>query len=517
MNGAQRLMNALADAGIRLCLTNPGTTEIHLVAALAGEPRIRTVLGLFEGVCSGAADGFARMTGAPAAVLFHLGPGLSNALANLHNARRARSPVVTLVGDHASYHRANDPPLASDIATLAAPVSGWVRDASAAAALAEDGLAAVQAALQPPGRIATLVVPADCAWAEAPPPAAPFSKPTAAPVSDRTVAEAARQLRSGLPTALLLGGPALREPGLQAAARIARKSGAEIMSNTFDARFARGAGRPMVKRLPYFPERAGKRLSGYAQLILAGAVAPTAFFAYPDRPVTVLPEGCRPFSLAAPHEDVTGALQALARALDAGPDFITVEPRLPDPPRSGAPLNTETAGAVLAALLPENAIVSDESGTSGDYSFRFTGGAPPHDWLCLTGGSIGQGVPLATGAALACPERKVICLQGDGGAMYTLQALWTQAREKLDVVTLIFSNRKYLILEVELHRLGFDAPEAALMDLMDLSRPDLDWIKLAQGLGVDAVRAETTGALRDLLGRALAERGPHLIEVVLGR
>lgn len=515
MNGARRLVNALADAGIRLCLTNPGTTEIHLVAALAAEPRIRTVLGLFEGVCSGAADGFARMTGMPAAALFHLGPGLGNALANLHNARRARSPIVTLVGDHASYHRANDPPLASDIAASARPVSGWVREAATAAELATDGFAAVQAALQPPGQIATLVIPADCAWGEASQPSAAFSKPVAALVADQTVDEAAGWLRRGLPTALMLGGPALRGPGLQAAARIARKSGAELISNTFEARFTRGAGRPLVKRLPYFPERVQKRLSGYAQLILAGATAPTAFFAYPDRPVDLLPEDCRRFTLASPHEDVTGALQALARALDAGPDFSTVEARRPDRLPAGAPLNTETAGVVLGALLPENAIVSDESGTSGEYAFRLTAGAPPHDWLCLTGGAIGQGVPVATGAALACPKRKVICLQGDGGAMYTLQALWTQAREKLDVVTLIFSNRKYQILQVELQRLGFEPPAEGLLDLLDLTRPDLDWVKLALGMGVSAARVETAGAFEHQLRTALTEHGPHLIEVGL--
>ncbi|RJQ66624.1 MAG: acetolactate synthase large subunit [Desulfobacteraceae bacterium] len=321
MNGAQSLMKALADAGIRLCLTNPGTTEIHLVAALAAEPRIRTVLGLFEGVCSGAADGFARMTGRPAATLFHLGPGLGNALANLHNARRARSPIVNLIGDHARYHRENDPPLASDIAAMAAPVTGWLRDAASAAGLAQDGVAAVQAAMQPPGQIASLVIPADCAWGEASPLSAAIPAPEPLPVADRAVDEAARLLRSGVPTILLLGGAALREPGLRAAARIARQSGAVLMSHTFDARFTRGAGLPEIRRLPYFPERARKRLSGYPQLILAGALAPTAFFAYPDRPVNVLPEGCRQITLAAPHEDITGALQALAEALNAGPDL----------------------------------------------------------------------------------------------------------------------------------------------------------------------------------------------------
>jgi acetolactate synthase I/II/III large subunit len=511
MNGAESLMKTLADAGIRLCLTNPGTTEIHLVAALAAEPRIRTVLGLFEGVCSGAADGFARMTGLPAATLFHLGPGLANALANFHNARRARSPIVNLIGDHASYHRANDPPLASDIAALAAPVSGWVHEAATAGGLAQDGASAVRAARQAPGCIATLVVPADCAWGQAQATAGAPSLPAPPRVSDQVVEAAAGLLRSGLPTALLIGGPALREAGLTAAARIARTSGAVPMSHTFEARFTRGAGLPQIRRLPYFPERATKRMSGYEQVILAGVSAPTAFFAYPDRPVQVLGKDSRTLTLASPDEDVVGALEALAAALNAGKQWDAEPPQRPEPPQGA--LSTETVGAAIGALLPENAIVSDESGTSGEYAYRFSAGAPPHDWMCLTGGSIGQGMPLATGAALACPDRKVICLQGDGGAMYTLQALWTQAREKLDVVTVIFSNRKYQILQVELHRLGFKEPDARMLDLMDLRRPDLDWVQLAQGMGVGAAHAGTLAEFNTLLGKALSEQGPYLIEV----
>jgi acetolactate synthase I/II/III large subunit len=515
MNGARSLIQTLADGGIRLCLTNPGTTELHLVAALAAEPRIRKVLGLFEGVCAGAADGFARLTGRPAATLFHLGPGLANALANLHNARRACSPIVNLVGDHARSHRANDPPLSSDIAAAAAPVSAWLHDALSADALAQDGASALRAALQPPGRIATLIVPADCAWGEASQPvsAPEFSTAQPQPVCDRCVATAAGMLRSGRRTALLLGGAGLREPGLTVAARIARKSGAALMSPTFAARLTRGAGLPQVQRLPYFPEHAQKRLAGYAQVILVGTAAPTAFFAYPGHSGQVLAQGCRTFALAAPDEDVVGALQALAQALNAGSPGAGQPVRRPAP-MQGA-LSAETVGAALGALLPENAIISDESGTSGEFAYRYTAGAPPHDWLGLTGGAVGQGLPVSTGAALACPERKVICLQGDGGAMYTLQALWTQAREKLDVVTLLFSNRRYQILQIELQRLGFENPDAGLLDLMDLTRPDLNWVKLAEGMGVSATRADSLAAFHAQLERALAEPGPHVIEICL--
>ena len=511
MNGADALMRALADGGITLCLTNPGTTEIHLVAALAQEPRIRTVLGLFEGVCSGAADGYARMTGRPAATLLHLGPGLANAMANLHNARRAGVPIVNLIGDHPAAHRINDPPLASDIATLAAPVSGWVGEAASADDLPGQGVAAMKAALGLPGQVATLIVPANCAWSEAAPIQVGPIQSAAQALPEADLAEAVRMLRAGVPTGILLGGRALLEPGLRAAARIAQKSGAVILSNTFAARFVRGAGLPLVRRLPYFPERAQKRLAEFGQLIVVNAALPTSFFAYPNRALDVLASGCRVHTLAGPGQDGAQCLAALAEALGASheaPDMVRAQ--RPDLPSAGA-LSTESLGAVIGALLPENAIVSDESGTSGEFAFRATLGAPAHDWLCLTGGSIGQGVPVATGAALACPQRKVLCLQGDGGAMYTLQALWTQAREGLDVTTVIFSNRKYQILQVELLRLGFSAPAAKILDTMDLGRPDLDWVKLAEGLGVPAVAADNVDGFRAALSRALSEAGPHLI------
>ncbi|MBR9982582.1 MAG: acetolactate synthase large subunit, partial [Desulfatitalea sp.] len=491
------------------------TTEIHLVAALETVPRIKGVLCLFEGVCSGAADGFARMTGRPAATLLHLGPGLANAMANLHNARRARSPVVNIVGDHPVAHRQNDPPLSSDIATLARPVSAWVSEAAGAATLPADGTAAVQAALSPPGQVATLIVPTDCAWGESEAPAPAPQRPQPDAVPDGAVIKAANLLRTGTPTALILGGKALQERGLRAAARIAAKTGVAILSPTFDARFTRGAGTPLVRRLPYFPERVQKRLAGYRQLILVGVQAPTAFFAYPDRSTNLLPEGCAVATLSAPAQDGVAALEALADTLGAASVPNIETPPLTRPDLPTGPLSAETIGAAIGALLPENAIVSDESGTSGEFAYRATVGAPPHDWLCLTGGSIGQGVPLATGAALACPERPVLSLQGDGGAMYTLQALWTQAREQLNITTVIFSNRKYQILAVELWRLGFKTPAAQTTDLMDLGRPDLDWVKLAQGMGVPATRAETTEAFNKQLAHALATPGPHLIEAIL--
>lgn len=514
MNGAQSLMQTLSNAGVKICFTNPGTTEIHLLEALEHAGDMRAVLCLFEGVCAGAADGYARMTGKPAATLLHLGPGLANAAANLHNARRARSPVVNLVGDHPVYHQKNDPPLASDIATLASPVSAWVRQAQNPTDLPSDGAAAVNAALGPPGGPATLIIPADCSWGESKPFAGTMDAPKPGAVSSRAADAIAEMLTSDGPTALILGGKALLEPALTSAGRIAQKTGAVLLSQTFDARFARGAGRPFVRRLPYFPEDAKKRLASFKKVILAGTNPPTPFFAYPDTSLQLLPTGCEITALCGFSDDASAGLAALAEALGAGnTDFATALPKRPEKPHG--PLNPETAGAAIGALLPENAIVSDESGTSGAHAYRFTAGAPAHDWLCLTGGSIGQGVPVATGAALACPEQKVLCLQGDGGAMYTLQALWTQARENLDITTVIFSNRRYQILKVELHRLGLGDAGPRVTDAMDLSRPDLDWVHLANGMGVEAYRADNAEDFYNALARALAQSGPYLIEAAI--
>jgi acetolactate synthase-1/2/3 large subunit len=485
---------------------------MQLVAALDAVPCIRSVLGLFEGVCTGAADGYARMTGRPALTLLHLGPGFANGIANLHNARRARSPIVNLVGDHASWHLPADAPLTSDIDSLARPVSGWLRTSASAAELAADGAAAITAALAPPGQIATLVVRQDCAWDPARGPAPP-AKPTArAAVADARVAEAAAALTSG-PSALFLGGSALRATALRAAARIAAATGCALIHETFFARVERGAGLPVVERLPYFPEQGAERLRSLAHLVLAGAREPVAFFGYPDLPSRLCAASTRVHALADDAEDVTGALEALAQRLKA-PARVS-PPAVAQPGLPSGPLTVGALGAALAALQPEAAIVVDEGATSGLAYFAMAAGAPPHDCLSLTGGAIGQGLPTAVGAALACPGRKVIAFQADGSGMYTLQALWTCARESLDVLVVIAANRAYRILQVELARAGIAEPGAQARALTDLSHPALDWVSLARGMGVPGSRAETAGDFVAAFRRALAEPGPHLIEAVL--
>jgi acetolactate synthase I/II/III large subunit len=517
MNGAQAVVRTLVGSGVTTCFANPGTSEMHFVAALDAVPEMRGVLCLFEGVATGAADGFGRMTGQPAAALLHLGPGLANGLANLHNARRAHTPLLAVVGDHATHHKRFDAPLDSDIDALASSVSAWVRRSARSADAPADAAEAVAAALRSPGHIATLILPADVTWTDGAEPVVlvPFPIRPPTQVSDRHIARAMGALRgsgsSGPHCTILLGGAGLRRPALEAASRIAAATGAQVLAETFPARHERGAGIPHVDRLVYLVEFAASQLANTRHLILAGASSPASFFAYPGKPSTPLPPGCHVQVLAEPGDDVAGALAALADRV--APDAVpSPQPASrPELPADGK-LTAESAAAVIGALLPERAIVCDEANTSGLWLAGATAGAPPHDWLSLTGGAIGQGLPLATGAAIACPDRPVLALEADGSAMYTISALWTHAREGLDITTVIFSNRAYAILAMELERTGAPVTGTTARDLLDLSRPDLDFTALAAGMGVPASRAVTTAEFAAQLSNALAEPGPHLIE-----
>jgi len=513
-NGAQALIETLVAAGIDTCFTNPGTSEIHFVAALDSVPEMRAVLTVFEGVAAGAADGYARMAGTPAATLLHLGPGLGYGLANFHNARRAKVPVVSIVGDHATYHAGYDPPLQSDIETIARNVSSWVRTSRSAGELPGDAAEAIAAASGPPGQVATLIVPADVSWQEGAEAATARLPAAAPPVSPAAVEAIAKALRDSARTALLLGGVALREPGLLAAARVAAATGAKLFAERSTPRLERGAGLPAVERLAYWPELAAKQLGGLEQLILVDAQPPVAWFAYPGAQSSLVPDGCSVHELAPPAGDVPGSLEALVSALDAGDAQPTLR-TASVPGRPEGPLTAEKACQAIGAILPEGAIISDEAITSAAALPANTAGAPRHDWLTLTGGAIGQGLPVAVGAAVACPDRPVLALQADGSALYTIQSLWTMAREQLDVTVVIFNNRGYAILDAELARLDEPVAGERARALLDLGDPDLDFVKLGGGLGVPSRRAETAEELMRSLQQGLAEPGPHLVEAVL--
>ena len=515
MNGAESLVRTLLAGGVDVCFTNPGTSEMHFVAALDKVDGMRSVLCLFEGVATGAADGYGRMTGKPASTLLHLGPGLGNGIANLHNAKRAATPIVNIVGEHASYHRAYDAPLTSDIEGLARPVSGWVRTATDARSVAVDGAAAIAAARTPPGQVATLILPADTAWNEANGIAPLPPVPQRRPVPSAAVDAAARLLKRREATVILLGGVALGEEGLALGGRIASATGARLMAPMSNARIARGAGRVAVERTPYPVDQALAVFKEVQHVILVGARAPVAFFGYPGKPSLLLPPGCEVQTLAGPDQDLIAALAALAEAVGAARNGSNAPPaERPQVPRGGA-ITPEALAAMLGALLPEGAIVCDESVTTGRGFFPMTRAAPPHDWLQVTGGAIGLGMPLATGAAVACPGRKVINLEADGSGMYTLQSLWTQARERLNVLTLVWSNRTYAILRHELSLVGAGNPGRKALDMLSLGDPDLDWVRLAGGMGVEGRRCGTMDELVPAFRAGLEAKGPYLIEVVL--
>ena len=513
MNGAEALLRTLVASDVDTCFTNPGTSEMHFVAALDRVPEMRAVLALFEGVATGAADGFSRLAGKPAATLLHLGPGLANGWANLHNARRARVPLVNVVGDHATYHQRFDTGLQSDLWGLARSTSAWQRSSTRAEDIGADAAEAVAASHGPPGCIATLIVPADVSWTEGAAPAKPRPPAPTPLVPPDTIEEIAKILRSGEPSVLLIGGAAMRERGLDAAARIAQATGVRLLSETFPAIHTRGPGLPDVEKLAYYGEMAMSQLEGARHLVLAGARAPASFFAYPGKPSDVVPSGTTVHELAGPAHDVAGALDSLAESLGAQARGPLAAASRPDRPTG--PLTTESMAAAIGHLLPEGAIVVDESVTSGLSVPAATAGAARHDWLALTGGSIGQGMPVATGAAVAAPGRRVVSLEADGSAMYTPQALWTQAREGLDVTTVLLANRSYAILQFELARVGAAGNGERASAMLDLHHPDLDFVALARGMGVPAEKASTAEELAMLLERSFSQDGPMLIEASL--
>jgi acetolactate synthase-1/2/3 large subunit len=511
MTGAESLVHTLLASGIDTCFANPGTSEMHFVAALDRVPGMRCVLGLFEGVVTGAADGYARMAGKPAATLLHCGPGLANGLSNLHNGRRAHTMMVNCVGDQATYHRPLDAPLTADTEGFARGVSGWVRTATHASHVGRDAAVAAQAAQTMPGTIATLILPSDTCWEDGGVVAAPLPVPVAQAANPSAVAHVARILRRGEKVAIVLGNGALRAAPLATAHAIAAATGAALMAQTSNARIERGAGRFAINRIPYPVDQAVASLAGVKHVILVGAQKPVGFFAYPNKPSIMYPEDAEVHILARVEHDLPATLAALAAELGAAPVTPASGPR--GEGARGA-VTSEALAQSLTALLPEGAIVADESVSFGRALFPGTHHAAPHDWIQLTGGAIGEGLPLATGAAVACPDRRVVNLQADGSAMYTVQALWTQAREKLNVTTVILANRKYAILLGELANVGANPGRTAL-DMMDIGNPDLDWVKIAAGMGVEGARAETMEEFNDLFAAANRRRGPFVIELVI--
>ena len=513
MNGAESLVHTLLAAGVDTCFSNPGTSEMHFVAALDHIPGMRSVLTLQEGVATGAADGYYRMAGKTACTLLHLGPGLANGLSNLHNAKKAGSGVLNIIGEHADSHITLDAPLTSDIQGIARPVSHWVHTSKDAASLGHDAAQAVQAANTAPGQVAALILPSDTAWTAGGVVADPLPA-TQRPDFDRDQLDAAIAALSGPDSLLLLGGAALTEDNLDLAGRISAATGCALLSEWANARMERGAGRVSVARVPYPIDAALKVLAPYKRIVLVGARAPIGFFAYPGKPAVLTADGAQIIALADTGADLAGALGALCDAAgghDMAPAHVA-KPGVPDRPEG--PLDPDNIAIILGRAIPEDAVIVDESVTTGRGFFKATQGAPRHVWLNNCGGSIGYGLPVAIGAAIAAPRRKILALTGDGSAMYTVQALWTMAREGLDITVVIFANRSYRILRGELTNVGVGNPGPRAIDMLSLDRPNLDWVQMSRGMGVEAEAVTDCAGLEAALEAGLASSGPYLIEAI---
>lgn len=518
MNGADRLCDTLLVNDVDVCFANPGTSEMHFVAALDRKPQMRCVLGLFEGVVTGAADGYARMADKPAATLLHCGPGMANALANMHNAKRAYTPMINVVGDHATYHLQHDAPLTSDIEGLAWPMSQFVRRIASPEDVGPAIGEAYAAALSLPG-VTTVILPADCAWGSVEPAELKRTAvPAPKPVDPARIREVAGLLRKhGSRAAIMLTGSALREGPMAMAARACAATGAQIFAQMSNGRIERGAGRVAIPKVYYPVDMALQQLANIDLLVLIGAKVPVGFFAYPGKPGRLVHEGCHVEQLALPGDDLPGAIEALADALStrATPPAFIAAPQKTDNTLPTGTLDADKVCTIVARLLPENAIICDESVSSGRSFYYDCHGAPQHDYIQLTGGAIGEGIPLAIGAAVACPDRKVIGMQADGSGMYTVQGLWTQARENLDVVTVVFANRTYAILHGEMRNVGVNDFGRNARLMLNLDEPALDWVAMAKGMGVEAARATTAEEFTRLFKGALGRKGPFLIEAVI--
>jgi acetolactate synthase I/II/III large subunit len=512
MNGAESLIRTLVANDVTVCFANPGTSEMQFVAALDSEKGMRSVLCLFEGVATGAADGYGRMAGKPACTLLHLGPGYANGGANLHNAKRARTPLVNIIGDHATYHRLLDAPLNSDIKAWTIPNAIWTRSAETADTVGLLVAHAIHASKSRPRGVADLILPADAAWDLTDKTGPTLPSPERRAPERHFILDAARALKVARQPVILLSGSATSARGLAAASRIATL-GVRIMTDTFVARQTRGAGLFRPDRMMYLAEAAVQDLEGVDIILTVETGAPVAFFAYPDKPSRFAPEGCIVQSLCEKDDDGIMALEELANLLGAPLAGAVAELDLPDAPEGK--LTPGAVGSSIARHLPEDAVISDDAVTSGIPVFLATQSARRHDWLMLTGGGIGQGIPVSIGAAIACPERKVVSLNGDGAAMFTLQGLWTIARENLDVVTVIFANRAYRVLEAEMFRTGGGQAGPSAARLLSLSAPDLDWCALASGMGMSATRCDTAESFEEIFAEAMSQKGPQLIEAII--
>ncbi len=514
INGAESLVKTMLDGDVNICFTNPGTSEMHFVAALDKNPEMRSVLCLFEGGTTGAADGYYRMLNKPASTLLHLGPGLANGLANLHNAKKANSGVVNIVGEHALEHIKLNAPLTSDIEGIAKPVSHWVKTCKSSIKVGKHAAEAIKESLSPPGKVCTLILPGDTAWNEGKI-AKPLKNHEMNLIDQEKIKITAEELDKAKNPMLLVGGKALEENNLILASKIASRFQCSIMTDFFNAKLERGEGRIKPTRIPYNVDRAVNLLKDFDTIILIGAKKPVAFFAYPNKPGVLTSKSTKFVNFAKIEDDISDGLENLCEYVNARDKIADNIAKNSPPILQKGELNPGSIGSVLGNLIPENAIIVDESVSTGREFFKFTEGSKRHTWLSNCGGSIGFALPAATGASIACPDRKVIALEGDGSGMYTLQSLWTIARERLNVTILIFANQSYKILHGELNNVGVQNPGPSAINMLTLNNPTLDWVHLSKGMGVDGKKVSDISQLYSVFKDALNSQDPFLIEIMI--
>ena len=511
MNGAEVLTATLTQGGVDTVFMNPGTTELDLVDTFTSVPGMRCVLTLFEGVASGAADGFGRIAGYPAATLLHLGPGLANAAANFHNARRARTPVISIVGEHTRAHQPLDPPLASDIAGIAKTHSKFVEAITSSDQICTAVATALATATTAPKGVATLLFPADLAWE----PSRQSGEHLAASRSWTPDTEALKRAATALvrPGAVIFaGGDALRKPALNELAKLCSR-GAQIFAETFPAVHERGGNLPRISRLPYLPEQAIALLERATALILIGAPQPISFFGYRGTPSILTPSGCEIIEVVPPGFPCLGAIEALAEEAGLSDPYLPPVPTEPMLQAQQSHLDAVGLASAIASSIESGTIVVDEANTGGVALQGPTSDSPEHIWLTVPGGSIGEGIPLAIGAALAEPNSRVLALVADGSSLYTIQGLWTIARERLPVTVVILNNLRYAILQYEASRRSPVTEE--LRKLTSLDSPAINYRKLAEGFGIKADVAHTPFELLQQLHGAALRPEPVLIEAEL--
>ena len=514
MNGAAAFFKSIVDNGIDTIFACPGTSEMQVVDEV-GYSNLRVVLCLFENSVTGMADGYARMLDKPALGMVHVTCGLTNALANMHNARIANSRMIIFGGGVHVAHEVNEPvhsmlqrqPYVAQIAAQC------VIEARSPDQLAAAATQALKASNDGAGKIVYVYGPNNAVWGES----SFQGKLTSSAeqrqrVSTATISSIADTLKAGKKTAFILDNLALREEGLEILGRIAEGAGGRLFREWLPSRIAMGAGRVRTETLPYGGAEGRELLSEFDQIVLVGAKIPVCPFSYENQPWVKIPENCNVHTLATADHDILAALEELATQLDLPEKASNRYNRKPGEPPTG-PLSGNSIVQSLSILMPADSIVLDEAMLENVMFPLLMDGAAPFDFMAACpGGAIGAGPPVACGAAIACPNRKVILLEGDFSLMQGNTALWSMAQHNLDICVINYNNEGSASLSTELARVRQGEAQPKSIELLRIRKPTIDYAAMAESMGVPASRAETAEEFHLQLTKAMSTKGPHFID-----